>query len=297
MKQIIAGIGEVLWDIFPDSRHVGGAPANFIYHINKLGHNGILISSIGSDENGIELYNSLRNKDISSMLGTSDKPTGRVTVNIGSNGIPTYDIMEDTAWDFIDYTPETDRIQESCAAVCFGTLPQRNITSRETIRRFVSGTSEESLRVCDLNLRQHFYDTETIKRSLELCNILKINHKERDIIKIYERLEGSDREFCIKLSRRYGIGIIILTYGNGGSLVMAGSEFSMCIPPEIKIADTVGAGDSFTAGFISKLIEKESVREAHRYATVLSAYVCTQRGGTPEYDFDIINRLEVKWEE
>jgi len=297
MDKIIAGIGEVLWDIFPDGKYLGGAPTNFIYHINRLGNNGVLISSVGNDTNGSELTKELAVKGMKYLLEISEKPTGTVIVSTDTYGSPTYEISENTAWDEIILNDDSIEIAKKCTAVCFGTLPLRYQQTKISIFGFLSNTNEKCLNVCDLNLRQQFYNNEIIIKCLVACDILKINHEERDIIKSIEKITGNDVYFCRTISQKYGISTIILTYGKNGSMVMNNGEVSICRPPKVTIADTVSAGDSFTAGFIHKLTNGHSIREAHRYGTVLSAYVCTKTGGTPDIDLNIIDNMEVVWEQ
>ena len=218
-----------------------------------------------------------------------DYPTGTVQVTLTVDGIPTYEIKENVAWDNIPYTPELAEIASNCRAVCFGSLAQRNVTSWATIRQFLDNTPTDCLKVFDINLRQQFYTKDVIEESLKRCNILKINDEELVIIK---RMYGYDdldmRGICEKILADYQLKMLVLTCGTNGSYVFAPGLTSFQETPKVKVADTVGAGDSFTGSFCASILNGKSLEEAHRKAVAVSAFVCTQYGAMPKYPVDLL---------
>ena len=170
----IAGIGEVLWDLFPEYKRLGGGTANFAYHVSQFGFDAAVASALGHDPLGDEVVRTLEDNKVGYLLPQVDFPTGTVQVEVNSDGVPRYDIREQVAWDHIPYTDSLRELARNCCAVCFGSLAQRSEVSRTTINRFLDDTSEESLRIFDINLRQNFYTSETILSSLQKCNILKL---------------------------------------------------------------------------------------------------------------------------
>ncbi|MDE5801295.1 MAG: carbohydrate kinase, partial [Paramuribaculum sp.] len=209
-------------------------------------------------------------------------PTGTVKVHLDDAGIPQYDITENVAWDNIPFTPELEALARQTRAVCFGSLAQRSEVSRDTIRRFLDAMGEDTLVVFDINLRQHFYSEEVITESMRRCNILKINDEELEIVSRMLEPGTSDIEAkCRWLMERFDLKILILTCGVNGSYVFTPSVHYFLPTPIVKVADTVGAGDSFTAAFVASLLRGKSVEEAHVTAVETSAYVCSQHGAMP----------------
>ncbi|MDE6609808.1 MAG: carbohydrate kinase, partial [Muribaculaceae bacterium] len=181
MKDMIVGIGEALWDVLPEGKKLGGAPANFAYHVSQFGLNSCAVSAIGKDRLGEEIIEQLNDKGMRYNIETVPYPTGTVQVEIDQAGIPQYNIKENVAWDNIPYTDALHEIAKNTRAVCFGSLAQRSIVSRETIARFLDTMpkGDESLRVFDVNLRQGFYNAEILTNSMARCNVLKINYEEQ----------------------------------------------------------------------------------------------------------------------
>ena len=205
-------------------------------------------------------------------------------MTLDEKGIPCYEICEDVAWDNIPYTDRLDEIAHNCRVVCFGSLAQRNAVSRETINRFIDSMpeAEDTFKVFDINLRQHFYDEETIVNSLKKCNILKINDEELVVVgKMFGFPELSQTDACRRILETYGLKMLILTCGTEGSYVFTSEESSFQPTPKVEVADTVGAGDSFTGSFIASILRGRSIAEAHKRAVEVSAYVCTQNGAMP----------------
>lgn len=286
MDRYIVGIGEALWDCLPDGREIGGAPANFAYHAGRSGLKALAVSAVGDDPLGRELTEKLAHNGVECVFDVVDYPTGTVQVEVDSHGIPSYDIKENVAWDNIPYTQRHEEIAHNCLAVCFGTLAQRSEVSRNTIRRFIESmpSNEDTYKVFDINLRQHYYSKELIEESLRICNILKINDDELGVLKkMFNYREASDREVCKAFLTDYDLSALILTCGTEGSHVFTINEESYMETPKVDVVDTVGAGDSFTAAFIASLIKGKSMKEAHESAVKVAALVCTRKGAMPLY--------------
>ena len=284
MNRYIVGIGEALWDCLPEGRKIGGAPANFAFHAGQFGFQSLAVSAIGNDELGDEILEELNQRNLCHLLERVDFPTGTVQVALDEKGIPCYEILEGVAWDNIPYSEKLDEIARNCQVVCFGSLAQRNEVSRETINRFIDAMpeSEGSLKVFDINLRQNFYDEEIITSSLKKCNVLKLNDEELVIVsRMFGYPELSQSEACRRILDAYGLRMLILTCGTDGSSVFTAGETSFHPTPKVEVADTVGAGDSFTGSFIASILKGKSIFEAHRRAVEVSAYVCTQNGAMP----------------
>lgn len=285
MKKVVAGLGEVLWDMLPEGKKLGGAPSNFAYHTSRFGMESYVVSSVGRDAPGREILERLRSLGLDRYVSEVDYPTGTVQVELDNAGIPCYRIREGVAWDYIPYT---DRLRELAArtdAVCFGSLAQRSPVSMATVNSFLDDMpdGEGRLKIFDINLRQNFYDRQTLENSLKKCNVLKINDEELEVVSRFFGYAGKGQEKgCISLLNDYGLGILILTCGVHGSYVFTPDDISFLRTPEVKVADTVGAGDSFTASFTAALLKGKDVREAHRIAVEVSAYVCTCEGAMPE---------------
>lgn len=283
MNKIIVGLGEILWDVFPERKILGGAPANFAYHVSQFGFNGYALSAVGDDLLGREILNSLEEKSLNYLIETTDYPTGTVQVTLSGNGIPQYEICENVAWDNIPFTKRTENLAKSAAAVCFGSLAQRNKTSRETIRKFLKSVPSDCLKIFDINLRQHFYSKDIIEESLKISNILKINEDEIKVMaELYGWKEVDEQEICIKLLKQFSLELVILTKGVDGSFVFNSEDISYQPTPKVHVADTVGAGDSFTAAFVTAFLHGKPIAEAHQFAVEVSAYVCQQHGAMPK---------------
>ena len=278
----VIGIGEALWDVLPDGKKLGGAPANFAYHTGQFGHQTLAVSALGNDKLAEETLHALDERGLQYIMPRVPYPTGTVQVVLDDEGVPTYDIRENVAWDNIPLTDEMLTVARNACAVCWGSLAQRNVVSRETIRRIVHATPEESLRIFDINLRQTFYTKEIIKESLKLCNVLKINDEELVSIGRMFGYPGLDMENkCWLILGKYNLNMLVLTCGVNGSYVFTPGCMSFQETPKVEVADTVGAGDSFTGSFCAAILQGKSVCEAHRIAVEVSAYVCTQNGAMP----------------
>lgn len=280
--KIIVGLGEALWDCLPEGKKLGGAPANFAYHASQFGFEAYTVSAIGNDELGKEILSEFNAKRMKYEMPEIDYPTGTVQVTIDEEGIPTYNIKEDVAWDNIPFTTHLDKMAHNCCAVCFGSLAQRNIVSRETIYKFLDSTPYDCLRIFDINLRQNFYSKDIIRESLKRCNILKISDEELVIIGRMFGYPGLDIENkCWLILGKYDLDMLVLTCGVNGSYVFSRGAMSYLETPKVNVADTVGAGDSFTGAFVGSILLGKSIPEAHRTAVNVSAYVCSQNGAMP----------------
>ena len=283
MKRYIVGLGEALWDVLPEGKKLGGAPANFAYHAGQFGLDTIAISALGEDALAEETIEALKEHNLNYLMPRVPYPTGTVQVTLAEGGIPTYEIKEGVAWDNIPYTNEMADIAKSARAVCFGSLAQRNSVSRENIRKFLADTPADCLKICDINLRQQFYSKEVLEDSFKLCNILKINDEELVVVNRLFGYDGLDmRQTCEKMVQDYGLKMLVLTCGTNGSYVFTNDGLtSFQDTPKVEVADTVGAGDSFTGSFCACIINGKPVQEAHKTAVAVSAFVCTQNGAMP----------------
>ncbi len=317
MKDYIVGLGEILFDCLPDGKKLGGAPANFAYHVSQFRLNGIAVSAIGDDEDGKLVYEKLSYRNLKTHLETVDYPTGTVQVTLSGNGIPQYDICLGVAYDNIPWTPEIEEIAKNSRAVCFGSLAQRTAVSRATVQRFLDTMPAlGTLKVFDINLRQEWFSKEIIEESLKRCNVLKINDEE--IIKVAKMFDGQlnlvdenvgDRllqpvefeDFARQLLKEYELQMVIVTCGAFGSYVVYKTDsigeteyaegLSFQPTPKVKVADTVGAGDSFTGSFCAAILAGKTIPEAHKIGVDVSAFVCTQAGAMPQYPEELIKRV------
>ena len=282
MKRYIVGLGEALWDVLPEGKKLGGAPANFAYHAAQFGLDTIAISALGEDKLAEETIDALKEHNLNYLMPRVPYPTGTVQVTLTGDGIPIYDIKENVAWDNIPLTDEMLEIAKNARAVCFGLLAQRNVVSRENIHKFLDATPDDCVKIFDINLRQQFYTKEVIKESLKRCNILKINDEELVLIGRMFGYPGLDIENkCWLILGKYNLDMLVLTCGTNGSYVFTPGQMSFQETPKVEVADTVGAGDSFTGSFVGSILNGKPVPEAHKTAVQVSAFVCTQNGAMP----------------
>ena len=290
-KRYVVGLGEVLWDVLPEGKKLGGAPANFAYHAGQFlgSDNTIAISALGEDKLAEETIAALREHNLNDLLPRVPYPTGTVQVTLDEQGIPTYDIKENVAWDNIPFDEDIQQIARSCRAVCFGSLAQRNVVSRETIHKFLDATPDDCVKIFDINLRQQFYTKEIIQESIQRCNILKINDEELVLIGRMFGYPGLDIENkCWLILGKYNLDMLVLTCGTNGSYVFTPGQMSFQETPKVQVADTVGAGDSFTGSFCAAILSGKPVAEAHKRAVEVSAYVCTQNGAMPTLPAELL---------
>jgi fructokinase len=271
----IVALGELLWDLLPTGPRAGGAPFNFAYHCHQLGHPAVIVSRLGDDEQGRQLRAEVRRLGLSDEYIQTDPEhsTGTVQVSLDAAGQPEYTITDRVAWDFIESGPRLDALAESARAVCFGTLAQRAPESRATIRRSVALT--HGLIVLDLNLRPPFDSAETIRESLDLADWLKLNEDEAH-----------------RLSADIDVPLICRTRGANGCDLHTPVHLIVDLPGiPVRVADTVGAGDAFTAALLTQHLEGRPLREAARFANAYAAVVASKVGGTPSVTRAEVERL------
>jgi len=279
---IVVGLGEVLWDILPEGKQLGGAPANFAFHANELGAKGIVVSAVGNDKLGIELRELLQvnGLTVDAIAVDGAHPTGTVSVTLGEGGQPDYTIHENVAWDFIPLRPDFEALAAGAHAVCFGTLASRNPHSRESIRRFLDATLPGCLRVLDVNLRQQYYTSDIIHDLLDRADVLKLNEDELPIITALLNIGGSTKERMEELLSRYALQTIALTRGARGSVLLTPGMMEVHHGLRVgNVVDTVGAGDSYTAVLVMGLLQHWSLEDINQRANQLASYVCGQAGG------------------
>ncbi len=289
MQNVIVGIGEILWDMLPSGKVIGGAPANFAYHAQELGESSIVVSCVGNDELGREIISSLEKKDMPTEFLYIDKshPTGVVSARINKEGKPSYLIQEEVAWDYIPTSTLIRELAFKSAAVCFGTAAQRSQLSRMTIQTFVGLMEQDSIRVFDINLRQNFYSQDVIETSLSLANVLKLNVNELSVVKKLLRLNGDEKKILNELSRKYSLNLIALTRGREGSILFTEGKTSNHEGHKINVEDTVGAGDAFVAGLVTGMLRGYELDDLHNKANRVASYICSKHGATPSLTNEI----------
>jgi len=285
MKQsyYIVGIGELLWDLFPDGSRFGGAPVNFACHAAALGANVHVVTGIGNDPLGRQAREALQSHGVSAegVAIFDEYSTGRVDVVVDAAGKATFSFAPNVAWDHLSWSPTLERLAARCDAVCFGTLGQRSAESRRTIQQFVRAPPSVALRIFDINLRPPYYSEEVIRQSLDLAKILKLNDDELPILASLCDVSGTDVEILNQLSQKWNLKLVALTRGSQGAMIVRGSEISNCPGLKVAVKDTVGAGDAFTAALVLGLLRNDPLELINRRACEVAAYVCSCSGATP----------------
>lgn len=294
MNTIVIGIGEALWDILPEEKKIGGAPANYAYHVSQFGLDSRVVSAVGNDQLGNGILKGFEEKRLKYHIDRVPYPTGSVVVELDGRGEPCYAIKEGVAWDNIPYTESLEELAHNTRCVCFGSLAQRSKVSRTTITHFLDAMpdGEGQYKIFDVNLRQEFYTKEVICDSLLRCNVLKLNAGE--LVFLSQMFGFSDialEDKCWILLGKYNLKILILTCGINGSYVFTPGAVSFVETPCVKVADAVGAGDSFTAAFSASVLKGHTIEEAHHLAVDVAAFVCTQKGAMPVLPPELKNRL------
>ena len=295
MKDIVVGMGEALFDCLPEGKKIGGAPANFAYHVSQFGFKSCVVSAVGNDEDGDEIMLIFNQRNLNTLIERVPFPTGTVQVTLDEKGVPSYEIKKGVAWDNIPFTDELKELAHNARAVCFGSLAQRNAVSHDTIVKFLDEMpqDDDTLKIFDINLRQNFYSANLLEESMGRCNVLKINDEELELV---SRMFGfhaiSQADKCWILLVKYGLKMLILTCGVDGSYVFTPGKVSFQPTPRVAVADTVGAGDSFTGAFTAAILAGKPVEEAHELAVAVSAFVCTQSGAMPVLPDELKKRLQ-----
>lgn len=286
----VVGLGEVLWDVYPDGETFGGAPANFACHCRSLGADAAIASAVGEDERGSRALAFLNEHrvDTSGIAVLDGLPTGAVFVTLDDSAKPTYDIREGAAWDALPWSEALGELAAKAEAVCFGSLGQRSATSRNTIQRFLSSTRSNALRIFDINLRQHYHSPDLVSASLEAANVLKINDEELPALAGWLGLPGEAEQQLASLVERFSLLLAVLTCGPRGARMVTRDATSFATPPPAKVVSTVGAGDAFTAAVAMGLLANQSLDQINRRANAVAAYVCTQQGAVPPLPADLV---------
>ena len=282
-QPVIIGIGELLWDMLPSGKRAGGAPINFVYHATQMGADGYAVSAVGKDASGDEILSELEKNGIKHCITRNDYPTGYVKVVL-NNGIPSYDIVEDVAWDHLTVSPESVALVKTADAVCYGTLASRHAESRAAVETLLSAAPDRALRFFDVNLRQNYYSRELIEKLLGKANIFKINDDEIVVLKDLFGLTGEPDDVCRAFIDRFGLKYMIFTAGEKFSAIYTETQKSRLPTPKVDVADTVGAGDSFSGAFVYNILTGKSLEQAHRSAVDIAAFVSTKSGAWPEYE-------------
>jgi len=284
MKKKVVGLGEVLWDVLPERTCLGGAPANFAYITTLMGDEGIVASRVGEDSRGIKALQSMEERGLNIEHVQTDRrhPTGVVNVKVDGKGIAQYEIAQPVAWDFLEWTPDWQQLAETADAVCFGSLAQRCENSRAAIRRFLSATSPKALKVFDVNLRQSYYCLDTLAESMRLADIVKLNDEELPTIMSLAGLPHNDeRTSAERLTAEYDLEIVCITRGGRGSLLVQGKKASEHPGFRVRVADTVGSGDAFTAGMVHEYLHGASLELMNEVANLVGAWVASEVGAMP----------------
>ena len=281
----VVGLGEILWDLLPSGRQLGGAPANFAYCSHLLGDRGVVASRVGQDELGTEVRQSLLALGITDQFLQVDPehPTSTVQVQVDAEGQPRFEIVDRVAWDFLEWTPTWKALAQSADAVCFGSLAQRHSQSGETILKFLDATRAETLRIFDVNLRQSFYSAEVVRESMKRANVIKLNHEEVPrIANLVSISEPDPNSFCAELIRKFDLQMICVTRGINGSLLCTKEDTAEHPGFTVQVADTVGAGDAFTAALVHELLRGSTLQQMNDSANRMGAWVASSHGAMPK---------------
>ena len=280
----VLGVGEVLWDLLPAGKQLGGAPANFVYHARAMGADASLISRVGDDPLGREILERLFQAGVPAcdVMLDAAHPTGTVDVELGADGQPRYIIHEDVAWDHL-LADDTGTAAEA-DAICFGTLAQRHEVSRASIRALLDATRPECLRVLDVNLRQNFYSRDVLSESLERANVLKLNDAELPVLAELLAVRAQEpREQITELAERFALRLVAYTRGAEGSVLFGDGKWSERDESPVEVKDTIGAGDGFTAAVTVGTLLGWSLQDIHAAADAVATFVCSQSGGMPPW--------------
>ena len=303
MNSNVVGVGEVLWDLLLTGPQLGGAPANFAYHAHALGAQAQVITRVGKDDHGREIIRRFHEMGLPETGVQVDEtaPTGTARVELSGDGLAHFTIQENVAWDFIAVTDEAVAVARRADAICFGSLAQRCEASRNTIQYLVAATPPDALRVFDINLRQQFYSRDVVEKSFRLANVLKLNDDELPRLADMFNLTGLTEDQIGQLAHTFGLRLVALTRGPNGSLLYQKDNdnnnnevrWSDCPSRPVKVVDTVGAGDSFTAAMVMGLLRKMDLDEINTIANEVARYVCSQPGATPALPTEFARRFSI----
>jgi fructokinase len=289
---LVVGIGEILWDLLPTGKQMGGAPANFADQAWALGAESRIVSAVGDDGEGREILEALavRGLDRGHIAVLPAVPTGTVLVGLDDAGIPRYTIRDNVAWDALPWTADLSRLAAKAEAVCYGTLAQRHSLTQATIRAFLEATKPSCVTVLDLNLRQSFYSREIIHDLLGRSRVLKLNEDEFLIVARLFSISGPETDILVRLRSLFSLELIALTKGPRGSRLMGREGDSVHSGFPVKVADTVGAGDAFTAALVMGLLEHKNLDEINESANRVASFVCSHPGAWSELQAESTDR-------
>ena len=285
----ITGIGEILWDMFPDGAQFGGAPANFVCHSQALDATSRMVSCVGNDELGHRALAFLQQHgvDTSTVSQSAERPTGTVEIELDAEGVAQYEFAANVAWDALTWSETLARAADKADVVCYGTLGQRSEISKNTIQRFLKRTTDDCLCVFDVNLRQNFYNEALIRDSLEFANILKLNDEELPVLGSSCGLSGPETAVMEQVRERYNLRLVALTRGANGAILLTKDSLSVCKGFAVEVKDTVGAGDAFTAAMTLGLLLGHELDHINEHACRVAAFVCSQDGAAPKLPDDL----------
>lgn len=281
MKKLkVIAVGEIVWDMLPAGKQLGGAPLNFAFFSKELGAEAYAVSAIGNDALGDETLAVASATGVNlDYLQRNNLPTSRVLISLDNEGVPQYEIVENVAWDALECPQMILDLVKDASVMCWGSLAQRSVTSRQSVLAMLSAAPKECVKVFDINIRQHYYSREVIETSLGYADILKLNEDELPLVASLLGLSGQERDIVRQLIEKYALKYLVYTHGADFSEVYSATgEYSHVPTPKVKVVDTVGAGDSFTAVFVTSILQGLSMAESHARAVEVSAYVCTQNG-------------------
>ncbi len=293
----LLSFGEILWDVVGDTRHLGGAPFNLAVHASRCGLEVGIISSLGNDALGHEAHDIVSRYPVDTRFLQQDShPTGRVDVTVSSEGQPSYTIHEEVAFDYIDLssTHLDVVVEQGVDLFCYGTLAQRGAVSRSSLQRLLPRLQAAHTRLfCDVNLRQSYYNRSTLEFSIQACDILKLNDEEVPVLAAeFCRSEpGTHRDFCHALARQMNIDVILLTLGEAGAEIYAAGDYQTIPGSVVEVVDTIGAGDAFSAAYLSATLKGCDPVAAVTLANQVGAYVASRAGALPDYDEELKARV------
>lgn len=299
-QKTIVGIGELLWDLLPEGEQLGGAPANFAYCANLLGDVGIAASRVGRDALGDRALDRMNRLDLKASFIQCDEthPTGTVKVSVDARGEPTFQITQQVAWDFLEWRPEWKQLAEHADAVCFGSLAQRAPKSRKTIRAFLAALQPGAARIFDANLRQAFYSADILADSMRLADIVKLNHEELPRVTTLLGLAQSYEDASLdsqarNLMRVYDLKLVCVTRGANGSLLVSKDQIHEHSGFPVRVVDTVGAGDAFTAALVHHFLRGSSLAAINEAANRMGAWIASKAGATPAAEAEVLDRVRI----
>jgi len=284
MRKKVVGLGEVLWDHLPERTCLGGAPANFAYITTLMGDQGIVASRVGEDSPGLEALRRMEELglNIDHVQTDRQRPTGTVKVELDGQGLARFEIAHPVAWDFLEWTPDWQHLGEKADAVCFGSLAQRSEESRAAIRHFLNGTPPRTVKVFDVNLRQSYYSLEVLAESMRLADIVKLNDEELPrIMRLFKAPHQDELSSAQWLLRTYALKLVCITRGGRGSLLVRDKDSSQHPGFRVRVADTVGSGDAFTAGMVHEYLQGASLDLMNEVANLVGAWVASEVGAMP----------------